>query len=407
LAWPAPDLPPGLVRRRLAQGRHVLTLDLGTLGTVRVLAAPAPALTDPEWQCIGAARESYPRMWGIRPPVADGPSDPFDGRGEFAATYTTTHYIATVTTPGQPDKIITMRKVAINRATLLDDRADPPLVEDIAFWQVYDPVAGTTQPLGAVLHAYLERERGLGPYPSPAHLPIAALSRSGTLPYEHIPVRGQDERNRTAVAYALIQVAALAGDTDTVLYVAQICEEFRTRAFALHLPDGGRIELDYMPTTQALGLATDRAVVRLDRANPVVPGLLRAAPGFWLDNAGLARLLVDLVDSAVLYSAHFVPAAATLLESPDAARLTPDQQARLQQLVRQGALPLGDLREVAQLLARPRFAKFLIGLLQTQPELAARLLTDVADGPYSATLEPQTYWWSVLHLLHAAQELYT
>jgi hypothetical protein len=404
---PLPELRMGITQRELGNGRCLFEMELGTLGRVAVLAAPAPALTDGEWHDIVAARESYRHMWGGRDHVAAVQEDPFDGRAGFARFYRTTHYIATVTTSGKPAKIITMRKVAIHPSALGGEAPEPPLVEDVAFWQVYDPLTQTTQPLGSVLQAYLERDGDRGSFPSPAHLPIAALSRSGTLPYERNPDRHPDERNRTAVAYALIQVAALAGDTGTVLYVAQICEEFRTRAFALHLPDGGHLELAYAPTAQTLRLPAGRAVVRLDRANPVVQRLLLHFPGFWLDNAGLARLLARLVETNRLQAGHFLPAALELMESPDAARLTNEQADLMQRLVHQTALARAELQTVARLLAKPRLAKYLIELLHTHDELARHALAEVPDGPYSATLDPQTYWLSVLRLLRTAREIYT
>ncbi len=413
---PSGDLPPPLLALRtgialqpLPHGRRILTLDLGLLGVATVLESPAPALTSAEWQCIIAARESYRHMWGSSDKVADTQDDPFDGRGAFAHLYHTTHYIATVVTLGKPDKIITMRKVAIHPNALPPQATDalPALVEDVGFWQVHDSGAGTAQPLGTVLQGYLEREQGLGPYPSPAHLPIAALSRSGTLPYERHPERHRDDRNRTAVAYALIQVAALLGDHATVFYAVQICEEFRTRAFALHLSGDSRVELDYPPTVHTLGLPADRTVVRLDRANPVIRWLLLNVPGFWLDNADLARLLAEMLDTGSLGGVDFAPASAELLASPDAVRLQPAQATLLQRLAGQEALTLPEVQAGARLLATPRLTKYLIGLLHTYDVLAARVLTDVGDGPYSSVLEPQRYWQSVLRLLRAARELYT
>lgn len=149
----------GITIRELDHGRRILTMDVGRLGTATVLGAPASRLTPEEWQCIGAARESYRHMWGGSHQLAEVQEDPFDGRGEFAGVYQTTHYIATVATPGKTDKIITMRKVAIHPDALLDPSPDhgPPLVADVGFWLVHRPTEGTARPLSEVLRSYCEQ----------------------------------------------------------------------------------------------------------------------------------------------------------------------------------------------------------------------------------------------------------
>lgn len=209
------------------------------------------------------------------------------------------------------------------------------------------------------------------------------------------------------MAYALIQVAALAGDTATVLYVSQICEEFRTRAFALHLADDSRVELDYAPTAQTLGLPPGEYTLRLDRDNPMVQSLLHNFPGFWLDNPTLAHVMARMVASGDLQAAHFVSAGRQILTSADAPRLKSEQLALLQRLAHEEALNSEETQAVAQLLAKPRFAKYLIALIQTHGEFARRIGAEVADGPYSSTVEPQPYRQSVLRLLQAACAMYT
>src|SRR5262249_12445544 len=151
--------------------------------------------------------------------------------------------------------------------------------------------------------------------------PIAALSRAGTLPHDSVGAHDPDDRNRSAVVYALVQVAAAWDDLSNALYVAQICEEFRTRAFALHLTDHARIELHYPPAATTLNVPDDQYRVVLDRANPAVRQMMWSFPGFWLDNTSLARVLIGLVGEGLVSLDQLRSVALRLLRTGDAKHL--------------------------------------------------------------------------------------
>ena len=397
----------GVTVRSSEDGRRELGLDLGRLGRVTVVESPAPALTDTEWSTILDARTAYQRMWGGGRQFQSLKEDPFDGRGAFARAYSTTHYIGSMATPGKPDKVITMRKVALNRYVLgLAGGETPPLVEDLSFWTVHDTQRGLDTPLAEVIKTRLEGWAGLGPCASVAQLPIAALSRAGTLPHASAGARDADDRNRSVVVYALMQVAAAQDDLAHALYAAQICEEFRTRVFALHLADHSRIELHYPPAARTLNLPDDRYRVVLDRANPVVRRMLWSFPGFWLDNTSLARVLIGLVDEGRVSPDQLRRAALRVLWSGDATQLGGRDTTRVSRLARGEHVSWSELHWFADLLARPRFAKYAAHSLLRGAEVRRRILAEVGDGPYSVLVQPQQLLESALRLLSLAADMY-
>jgi hypothetical protein len=373
---------------------------------VKVIEAPATRLTSAEWDAIVEARRSYQRMWGGGDREAQSiKEDSFDGRGQSAMFYRTTHYIGSIATPGRPDKLLTMRKVALKRESVAVGR-EVPLPEDLSFWKVRDTQRAVDTSLPECVKTYLENELRLGPFSSVAQLPVAALSRTGTLPCEAVGTRHPDDRNRSAVAFALMQVAAALDDIGNILYAAQLCDEFRTRAFALHLPTDARIEPHYVPAFETLHLSRDRHRVVLDRTNAKVQQILCNFPGFWLDNQSLAAVLVALVREMRLTADHLRPAAIRLCESEDVEYLA-DQDALLVGKLAQGRrLRTIDLEVVAALLARPRFAKYATDLIRDDAGVAGRILTEVADGPYASLVRPPDLLASSLHLLSVAAEMY-
>src|SRR5215470_18592116 len=122
---------------------RTLIEDFGQLGRAQVRVCPAPQLTPCDWRTIVAARGSY-QMWSGEELIESISEDPFDGRAHYADTYTTTHYIGTISTPGKLDKIITMRRVGPNPTSLA-----APVIEDLAFWTVLDRDLNSEIPLAA------------------------------------------------------------------------------------------------------------------------------------------------------------------------------------------------------------------------------------------------------------------
>jgi hypothetical protein len=391
-----------------ANERRELQMDVGALGIVTVLESPTAALTDEEWRHIMDARGSYGHMWGGRPNLTGIEEDPFDSRGECARLYNTIHYIASIRTPGKKDKFLTMRKVAVNRAAIKPGMLDtmPALVDDVSFWKVRDTTKGIERPLSEVLKRYVERKYHKEPYASPTDLPIAGLSRVGTLPYEIDPNRDRNDRNRSAVVFALIQVAASEGDSTNVLYMAQPCEEFRSTVFALRRPDNSRVELAYRRTAQTIGLPVDNWDIVLDRNNPTVRKLMCNFPGFWLDNATFAKIMHMMLGDGALRAADFHGPGQELLNSPDALLLKDEQISLLRRIIARRALSSYEMELLAFMFANARFAKYLTSLIERHDELRRRIYTEVGDGPYSSTLVPRELLRSALYLLSAAKEMY-
>jgi hypothetical protein len=395
----------GLITRSFESGRRELSLDLGGFGIATVLQSPGSCLTNSEWRNIVNARQSYHRMWGGDEHFKSIKEDPFDGRDQSSASYHTTHYIGSIATPGKPDKVLTLRKVALN-PDALGHQDGPPLPEDLTFWKVRDRQPGMDTPLADWVKAHLEKDLGLGPYPSVAHLPVAALSRTGTLPNEQAGSRHLDDRNRTAAVYALMQVAVARHDIDNVLYAAQPCEEFRTKAFALQLHNGARMEPHYLPAVETLLLSCQRYRIVLDRSNVAVQRMMFSFPGFWLDNSSLAAALVTLVREGMLTTECVRRAATCLYRSGDVQFLT-DEDALLVGALADGVqLATHDVESIAALLARPRFAKYCTDFIRHNMDVSRRILAEVSDGPYAALFRPADLLASSLHMLSVAAEMY-
>jgi hypothetical protein len=379
--------------------RALVELELGKLGRASVLACPAQLLTGDEWRTIVTARESY-QMWGSGEEFEAIDEDAFDGRGQFASCYTTTHYIGRISTPGKRDKIITMRKVApvLNGAVC-------PLIEDLGFWTVRDSTTHTVVPLADVVRDYLGRSKGW-PFVAPT-LPIAGLSRGATMPIESGTPRDVDDRNRSAVVYALIQVAAAQHDHTHVFYAGQICPEFRTKAFALHLRDRASVELDLPPALHTLGLSEDTHRVLLDRGSPTVVGVMRSAPGFWLDNSSLADALCSLIEERELSLGDLRRAAATMSSSDDTRFVSGPEAAAIRRLEDGAQLSTVEAHCVASLLARPKNAKHIVDTLRQRSDIWQYVMKTVLDGPYVFLVQPAALLQSALHLLQIAREVYS
>lgn len=390
-----------LVESDLSGGRRLTSADVGRLGTVTVLEAPATELTEAEWDLIRLARRSYLHMWGAAGSASAPGRDVFDGRDEDARQYRTVHYIATIRTPGAVDKVLTQRRVA-----LAPGRRGPEarLPDDLALWRVVDLRSGESNSLAEALRRHLEDELEPGLPPGRWRTRLATFGRSGTHPFDPAPKRDVHERNRTAVSNALIQVAATRDGAFT-RYMGEICAEFRTTAFALHRPGNDPLELDLAPSAEELGLAPESYAIRLDRGSPVVVERMLSVPGYWLDNSGLARCLARAVREGLIRPRDLARPCAEALASPEAVRIDPGNCSALQQVATTDRPALQTVEQAVEYLSRARYAKHLVALLHV-PAVAARVLDEVGDGPYSTCMEPKRYRDSALAILDAARQVY-
>src|SRR5262249_2733388 len=148
--------------------------------------------------------------------------DPFDGA---EPPYRAWHYCADVTGDGEPGKLVVMRKVTLAPSELTaEQRADPGelLPLDIRFWTVRTDVGSA--PLWDALRNHSRR---LAPGEEHPELRIASMGRVAAFPYGE-QQRTARERERTAIAFAAIQLLATHGDP-SLLYVWSLCPELRDR----------------------------------------------------------------------------------------------------------------------------------------------------------------------------------
>ena len=382
------------LRGDLPGGRRELRIGVGPFA-VAVTEVPGRSLAEREWRDILLARRSYAAMWGgaCTDVIAD---DPLDGRD--CAFYEAKHYLAWVRDETGA-KLVTMRKARVVPSELsAEQRADPSglLPFDIRFWR-----AGEV-PLWEPLRAYA---RSLAPHEPLAEFRIAAMGRMAAWPHGE-PKRTSRERERTAVAFAAIQLLAAHADSN-LLWVWTLCPELRDRVTGVHDLDGVYVAPDFKRTETVLGLPPGS--VRLDNGLPEVQEHRVAFPGYFLDNEDAAQVLAGLLDEGRLTVGDLVFAVVRLVHA-EAALGTDDRQ--LEELV--GLVALPDHQRLAAALTSPRHFKHLIPLLAgAQPlsrmanrEFRDRILAETRDGPFSATVIPTEWAASIRAILEAAQEKY-
>jgi len=131
---------------------------------VQVVEVRADGLTAQEWRTIQMARHSYASMWGGgNGSIGEVQADLFDGRGLQRVPYTVWHYIATVTSAGEEDKIITMRKVYYPLQSYCEREnmdaeevlnwVEAYLLDDISFWEIANHETNTVHALWEELRA--------------------------------------------------------------------------------------------------------------------------------------------------------------------------------------------------------------------------------------------------------------
>jgi hypothetical protein len=386
------------LRGDLPGGRRELRIRVGSFAVV-VAEIPGRSLSEREWSEIRRARGSYPAMWGGHD-LDVFAHDPLDGA---QAPYRAWHYCACVTGDGEPEKLVVMRKVTLAPSELTaEQRADPGdlLPLDIRFWKVRTDVGSA--PLWDALRNHARR---LAPNEDHPELRIASMGRVAAFPYgeQQRTARG---RERTAIAFAAIQLLATHGDP-SLLYVWSLCPELRDRVVSMHDVDGTRVRPAFTPTEDVLGLAAGS--VRLDNSSAVVREHKTTFPGYFVDNDDAARLIAGLLDEGRLTPEDLREPAMRLIARESAAG---GDQALMDELAALVAEP--DHHRLADVLTRPRLFQYLVPLLtgkrpltrMTAAELRALLVRETRDGPFSATVMPAAWAASAWEVMDAAERKY-
>ena len=388
----APHVAPAPLRAELRAdlpgGRRALRAWVGPY-EVAVTEIPAASLSADEWRDVQLARRSYTAMWG-----GDGEliaDDPFDGR-DVASPYDVRHYLAWARVPDgmEGGKLLTMRKVRMVASRLSEDQSAAPfplLPVDVLFWRV--STATGSAPLW-------------GPLRDNAAFRWAAIGRVGTYPFGE-PNASEVERQRTAVAFAAIQLLAAHEDTSLV-WLHTFCAEFRERVLGVRDRDGDYVAPAFTPTEETLGLPPGS--VSLDNDLHVVRQHKILFPGYFVDNADAARVLAELLDGGRLTVADLRASIRRMVESETAIGGAGRQVEEL--------VALGDHCRLAEMLTRPRLFKYLAPLLigRERParmpaaELRQQLLFETGDGPLSSTVRPSAWSESALRVLLAVDGKY-
>jgi hypothetical protein len=365
---------------------------------VVVTEIPGRSLTEREWRDILLARRSYAAMWG-----GGGwdilANDPLDGRD--SPLYDTRHYLAWVRDGDEAYKLVTMRKVRLVASALsARRRANPlPLLPiDIQMWRTRSE-DGRCAPLWEALKSLARR---MAPRDELAEFRIASLSRMGTYPYAE-PERTRRKRERTAVAYAAIQVLATYGDP-SLLFVHSLCPEFQNRVLGVVDVEGVTVTPAFTRTEDMLGLPT--ASVGLDNALRIVRQHRASFPGYFVDNDDAARVIAELLDEGRLTVADLRSTVSNLVEQET---LLGRDSRQLEELVMLLVQP--DHGRLAEILTRPHLFKYLIPVIagerplsrMTLEEFRRRVLYATKDGPFSSTVVPSNWVASVWAVLEAAE----
>jgi hypothetical protein len=379
------------LRGDLPGGRRELRLQIGTF-EVAVTEIPAPSLTEPEWRDILLARRSFTAMWGGASGVGLLEDDPADGR--ISRLYHAWHYLAWVRNAGGPGKLVTMRKVRLDPQALTEEQRRNPgelLPVDIRFWRVADEPGCGGIPLWAALR---ERARRLAPRDRSPEFRISSVGRTGTFPFGE-RVTGRD-RDRTAVAFAAMQVLAAHGDPSP-FWVSMLCPEFRDRIMGIDV-GGTYVAPAFAPTEEVLGLPVGS--VRLDLSLPAVQRHRAAAPGYFVDPADAARVLTALLAEERVTIADLGEAIVRLIGEETARR---HDRPHLDELV--GLVVQRDYARLAEVLTRPTRIKHLAPLMVPGGPLTS-LLEETGSRPFSSTVDPAAWAASARAVLAAAETKY-
>ncbi len=389
------------LRGDLPGGRRELRLRVGSFSVV-VEEIPGRSLTPLEWWDIVRARGSYRAMWG-----GDGSdmlmNDPLDGR-DASSCYRAWHYRACVRDGEGPWKLVVMRKTALDPSALTaEQRADPGelLPADVRWWTVR--AGGECFPLWEALRAGARR---LAPRDEHAALRIASMGRVATYPYGERK-RTEREREKTAIAFAAIQLLATHGDS-SLLHMWLLCPELRDRVVGVRDVEDEYVTPDFTRTEDVLGLPA--GAIRLDNSLSEVREHKASFPGYFIDNDDAARCLAAMMDEGRITVADLGTTICRLVagESP------PGGDGRLlDELVALVGGP--DHGRLAEILTTPRLFKYLIPVLSgaqrlsrmSAAEFRDRLVCETRDGPFSAAVMPARWAASAWAVLEAAEAKYT
>jgi hypothetical protein len=397
------------IEHRHHGGREV-KLFIGSM-QVQVVEIPSDELTVEEWRVIQTARDSYASMWGTgNGRIDEVKEDPFDGRGMQGAPYRVWHYIATVTSAGEEDKIITMRKVYYplqeyqERDSMAPEKVlhwiEKYLPDDISFWEIVHHRMKNVHPMWEAIRATME-SHGL--------FNFSTLSRSGIIPYV-VTQRDERTREKSGIAFAAIQLLAAHGHTGEFMF-AQICEEFATKALSIVDTHGKDVMLDFSPAAQTLGLPSHQTL-RLNRGHTAVRQHLATFPGYWVDNTLAAATIIRLRKEGKVSKDHIQTAWERLrLDALNNEEVMSKLRKALQNVVAirsESDVPV-EIEHVEEtiitLLTTPRYFKYLIPL-EEHSAFYHGVVYESGDGPYPVALIPEAWEKSAKNLLRKAQEKY-
>jgi hypothetical protein len=392
-----------------APGRRELRLSVGSMH-VRVLEIRSDELTFEEWKTIQTARDSYAAMWGGgNDSIGEVQEDLFDGRGLQRVPYTVWHYIATVTSAGEEDKIITMRKVYYPLLSYGErDEMNPEVVlhwveaylpDDISFWEIVNHQTGTVHSLWEELRARESRRL----------FDFCAISRAGIIPYV-VATKDERTREKSGIAFAAIQLLAAHGSTGDFMF-AQQCEELPKKVLRMVDIKGQDVVLDFSPARQTLGL-TARQPLRLNRGHPAVIHHLASFPGYWVDNTLAIATVTRLVQEGKASKEQIQRAwerlrLHALAQEEVMRKLLKDIQNDVA-ILSESDLPTdieNGEEQIIALLTKPRYFKYMLPL-EENSALYHGVVYESGDGPYLAALLPEAWERSAQHLLRKAQEKY-
>jgi hypothetical protein len=400
----------GIALEHRYHGRREVRLSIGSM-QVRVAEIPSDELTAEDWRVIQTARDSYASMWGTgNGRIEEVKEDPFDGRGMQGAPYHVWHYIATVTSAGEEDKIFTLRKVYYPLQGYQEREGMTPedvlhwieqyLPDDISFWEIVDQRMKNAHPLWEAIRANME-SRGV--------FDFSTMSRCGVIPFA-VTQRDERTREKSGIAFAAIQLLAAHGHTGQYIF-GQICEEFAKKALKIVDNDGKDVVLDFSPAAQTLGLSSHQTL-RLNRGHLAVRQHLATFPGYWVDNTVAAATLIRLRKEGTVSKEHIQSAWDRLRRD---ALTNGEVMSKLRKaLQHEGAMraendvPV-EIEQVEEpiiaLLTTPRYFKYLIPL-EAHAALYHGVVYESGDGPYAVALLPEGWENSARHLLCKAQQKY-
>ena len=337
--------------------------------------------------------------------------DPFDGRGMQGAPYHVWHYIATVTSAGEEDKLLTMRKVYYPLQEYHERESMAPedvldwieqyLPDDISFWEIVDQRMKNTSSLWEAIRVKMELH-GL--------FDFSTISRCGVIP-NGVTQRDERTKEKSGIAFAAIQLLAAHGHTGDCIF-GQICKEFPKKALSIVDTHGNDVVLDFSPAVQTFGLPSHQTL-RLNRGHPTVRQHLATFPGYWVDNTLAAATIIRLRMEGKVSKEHIQTAWERLrLDALTNEEVMSKLRKALQHegaMRSEGDIPVA-IEQVEEpiiaLLTNPRYFKYLIPL-EEHSALYQGVVYESGDGPYPVALLPEAWENSAKNLLRKAQEKYS